>query len=94
VRVRWTRLALADLVSARDRLLEENPRAAEAMLRQVTEALKKLRTHPRIGRIVPERRSAGYREIILPPYRLVYAIGRGEIHVLRYWHSRRDPTNL
>jgi plasmid stabilization system protein ParE len=85
---------LADLVSARDRLLAENPPAADAMLQQVAETIKKLRKHPRIGRVVPERRSAGYREIILPPYRLVYAISSGEIRVLRYWHSRRDPATL
>jgi toxin ParE1/3/4 len=94
VRVRWTRLALADLVSARDHLAVKEPRAAEAMLRRVAGSLQQLRRHPRMGRIVPERRSLGYREVVLPPYRLVYTITGGEIHVLRFWHSRRDPTEM
>jgi toxin ParE1/3/4 len=94
VRIRWTRLALADLISARDHLAAENPLAAEALLSRVSEALKRLRKHARSGRIVPERRSLGYREVILPPYRLIYAVAGGEIQVLRLWHSRRDPTGI
>ncbi len=94
MRVRWTRLALADLIAARDHLVSENPVAAEAMLRTVREAVQKLRKHPRMGRVVPERRSLGYREIILPPFRLVYAVARDEVQVLRFWHARRDPTGM
>jgi len=91
VRIRWTRLALADLVSTRDHL---DPGSAEAMLARVSNTLARLRKHPRIGRIVPERAAAGYREIVLPPYRLVYLIAGSQIQVLRFWHSRRDPPGL
>lgn len=64
------------------------------MLARVSNALARLRKHPRLGRIVPERAAAGYREVILPPYRLVYLIARREIQVLRFWHSRRDPAGI
>ena len=94
MRVRWTRAALADLVSARDHLAADDARAAEAMLRKVANSLEQLRRHPRMGRAVPERRSLGYREVVLPPYRLVYAIEGNEIHVLRFWHARRDPAGM
>jgi toxin ParE1/3/4 len=94
MRVRWTRAALADLIAARDRLEAENPPAAAAMMRSVSSAIGTLRRHPRMGRVVPERRSLGYREMILPPYRLVYALNKGEVQVLRFWHSRRDPDTL
>jgi toxin ParE1/3/4 len=94
MRIRWTRGALANLISARDHLTAENPLAAKALLASVSDALKRLRKHPRLGRIVPERRSLGYREIILPPYRLVYEVAGGEIRILRLWHSRRDPTGI
>jgi addiction module RelE/StbE family toxin len=94
VRVRWTRLALADFISAREHLDAENPDAADQLIGNVSDALKRLRNHPRLGRIVPERRSLGYRETVLPPYRLVYAVVGAEIHVLRLWHSRRDPAGI
>jgi len=35
------------------------------MLARVSNTLARLRKHPRIGRIVPERAAAGYREIVL-----------------------------
>jgi addiction module RelE/StbE family toxin len=94
VLVRWTRLALADLVSARDRLARDDPRVADEMLKRVADAVTRLRRHPRIGRVVPERRSLGYRELVLPPYRLVYAIAGKDIQVLRFWHGRRDPAEM
>jgi plasmid stabilization system protein ParE len=92
VRVRWTRLALSDLVSARDHLAFDDARAANELLRKVAAAIRKLRKYPGLGRMVPERRSLGYRELVLPPYRLVYALA--EIRVLRFWRSRRDPAGI
>jgi hypothetical protein len=50
----------------------------------VAEAVRKLKRHPSPGRVVSERRSLGYRELSLPPYRLVYAVVPGEIQVLRF----------
>jgi toxin ParE1/3/4 len=94
VRIRWTRVGLGDLSSARDHLLAENPAAAEAPLLRVADALAKLNQHPRMGRIVPERRSLGYREVMVGPYRLVYLISKGELQILRFWHARRDPTGI
>lgn len=42
------------------------------------------------GRLVPERRSSGCREVMVPPYRIVYAIVGAEVQVVRVWHGRRD----
>jgi addiction module RelE/StbE family toxin len=95
MRVRWTRLALADLISAREYLEAESPPAAETLVKKVAAAVQRLRKHPQSGRVVPERRSLGYRELVLPPsYRLVYAVAQGEIQVLRLWHARRDPEGM
>lgn len=94
MRVRWTPLALADLTAARDWLAESDPKAATRLLREVSRSLARLRKHPLLGRVVPERRALGYRELMLPPYRLVYAVARNEIHVLRFWHARRDPVGM
>ncbi|HEX4384457.1 MAG TPA: type II toxin-antitoxin system RelE/ParE family toxin, partial [Myxococcales bacterium] len=85
MRIRWTRVGLGDLASARDHLLAENPAAAEALLLRVADALAKLNQHPRMGRIVPERRSLGYREVMVAPYRLVYLVSKGELQILRFW---------
>ena len=94
MRVRWTRLALADVAAACDYLATEDPPARRALLVRVKAAVKKLRRYPRLGRVVPERSAQGYRELILSPYRLVYEVAAGEVRLLRLWHSRRELTGL
>jgi addiction module RelE/StbE family toxin len=93
-RVRWTRLALADLQSSFEHIAERNPGAAQALLARIRGAVRKLRELPNVGRLVPERRAQGYREIVVPPYRLVYAIAGRAVHILRVWHGRRDPQDM
>jgi plasmid stabilization system protein ParE len=94
-RIRWTRLALQDLIAARAYVEKESPASWKKIAMRVRAALAQLRRHPRSGRFVPERRAQGYREVNVPPYRLVYAIKDGrEVHVLRSWHARRDPKGL
>jgi toxin ParE1/3/4 len=94
LRIRWTRLALQDLADSRAHLEREAPLAWTKMASRLRGALSQLRRHPGSGRVVPERRAQGYREIVLPPYRLVYAIESRELHVLHFWHARRNPDGL
>lgn len=75
--LRWTRLALADLVSIRDHIATDNPSAGQAMVAAVREAVERLTEFPHSGRIVPERRAQGYREVIVAPYRIVYSVVGG-----------------
>ena len=45
--------------------------------------------HPEIGRIVPEFAEPNIREIIHPPFRVVYWLDNPIIHVVRVWRSER-----
>ena len=93
-RIRWTRLALEDLAAAQAHLANESPAGWAKLSSQVRSALEKLRKNPRLGKFVPEREAQAYREMQLPPYRLVYAIAGSELHILRFRHARRDPASL
>lgn len=55
-----------------------------------------LREHPLLGRIVPERRRASLREVIHPPYRIVYRFQKpaASIEVLRIWHGARGKPQI
>ncbi|MGC4120824.1 MAG: type II toxin-antitoxin system RelE/ParE family toxin [Myxococcales bacterium] len=88
-RVRWTRLALQDLRSAKDYVAVDDPRAADRLVASIKKAVAHLSSVPRSGRVVPERRAQGYREVIVRPYRVVYAVADNEVQILRIWHSRR-----
>ncbi len=89
-RVRWTHLALADLDEAIDWIQKDDLRAAARMRAKLRGAIERLATFPQSGRIVPERAAREWREVVVPPYRVIYAIAGREVHVLRVWHSRRD----
>ncbi len=45
--------------------------------------------HPDIGRVVPEFDAQNIREIIHPPFRIVYLREKSKIHIARVWRSER-----
>ena len=60
--------------------------------KHISEVFSKIDTlndHPQMGRIVPEYGLIALREIIYPPYRIVYLIKTDEIQVIRVWRSER-----
>ena len=48
-----------------------------------------LEDYPEIGRIVPEFDEPKIRELIHPPFRIVYWLDNQTIHVIRIWRSER-----
>ena len=51
---------------------------------------------PRMGRMVSEYHEDSLREILIPPYRVIYEIddARQTIAVLRIWHGARSELDL
>lgn len=45
--------------------------------------------HPDLGRIVPEFQQTHIREIIHPPFRVVYLREKNNINIIRVWRSER-----
>ena len=45
--------------------------------------------HPMSGRIVPEFETENIRELIYPPYRVVYTIQASDLILIRVWRSER-----
>lgn len=52
---------------------------------------KTLSSFPHTGRVVPEFDRQEIRELILPPYRIVYRIdeAKKQVGVARFWHGAR-----
>jgi len=60
------------------------------MIARLIEAVKELARYPEMGRIVPEFNEASLRELIRPPFRVVYRLEQGQkISVIRIWRSER-----
>jgi addiction module RelE/StbE family toxin len=90
----WTGPALDDLRAIHAHVSRDRPEAAKRLGRRLKESVLVLRDHPEIGRRVPELAGTGYREVIEPPYRVVYEVGEDRIVVLRVWHSSRSSEAL
>jgi toxin ParE1/3/4 len=94
VRVRWLRVALANLLEAAEYLESENPTAATASLERIVKAVYRLEHYPGIGRA---GRIEGTRELVVAstPYVIPYRVRGQYVEILRVFHSARKwPAKL
>jgi plasmid stabilization system protein ParE len=90
VAIRFAESALADLESIRDWYSEQDvPEVGERLIGKIVGRIEALADHPDIGRIVPEFDQAFLRELIQPPYRVVYRRDAEHVRVVRVWRSER-----
>jgi len=91
----WTAVSLSDLREARDYISLDNPKAAARLAAKIRQRIVALATYPLSGRVVPEFQNVFLREVIVPPYRIIYLIEKPRIIVLRVWHAHRNlPDTL
>jgi toxin ParE1/3/4 len=82
--------AVNDLEEIRAWYIEQLvPEIGERLIGEVVSQLERLSELPESGRIVPEFAVAQLREIIHPPFRIVYRLEKGRIRVVRVWRSER-----
>lgn len=89
--IRLARSALTDLTSIREWYAQEGvPAVGERLVRRMLDRLDGLADHPRRGRQVPEFEQPFLREVIVPPFRIVYRLDEPDcIRVVRVWRSER-----
>jgi plasmid stabilization system protein ParE len=68
---------------------EGTPQVGENFQREIFERIQYLETHPDLGRPVPELNYASVRELIHPPFCIVYLREESSVHVIRVWRSER-----
>jgi len=71
---------------------QQVPEVGERLLREVVAQVEKLGDYPESGRVVPEFGLAQMREIIHPPFRIVYRLDDVRVRVVRVWRSERLLT--
>ncbi|MBN1142057.1 MAG: type II toxin-antitoxin system RelE/ParE family toxin [Deltaproteobacteria bacterium] len=82
--------ALNDLEEIRSHYLEKQiPEVGEKLTRDIFNAMEGLGLFSDQGRIVPEFGQPLLRELIHPPFRIVYRRDPGRIRVVRIWRSER-----
>ena len=65
------------------------PEVGRQLVTEIFERIETLSDHPDIGRVVPEYSAANIRELIHPPFRVIYLKEESLIAVVRVWRSER-----
>lgn len=90
VAIRFAESALADLESMRAWHAEQAvPEVGERLIGEIVTSIEALADHPDMGRIVPEFDQRFLRELIRPPFRIVYRRDPKHVRVVRVWRSER-----
>lgn len=92
----WTERAENDLAAIHAFIARNSPHFATIVVRRLLAGVRHASQFPESGRIVPEVEIATIREVIRPPYRIVYRLIRhDELHVLTVHHAARSfPADL
>jgi plasmid stabilization system protein ParE len=83
MQVRWTEQAVQNLEDIKSFIRKDSPAYAIAVVSRLYEAVSQLEVFPDSGRVVPERGEPTIRELVRPPYRIVYR--RFPPTSLRFW---------
>ena len=93
LRVRWSRSASLDLIEIIEYIQLDRPVAAREIGRAIRAAALHLKDNPRRGKVVPELLERGvtdYRQIVIAPYRLIYAVRPDSLDIEAVIDGRRD----
>jgi toxin ParE1/3/4 len=85
-KVVWAEPALADLDDIAAWIAVDSPQAAADLVSRVMDATDRLQSFPRSGRRLPELPIERYRELIVPPLRVIYRAEGKQVlivHVVR-----------
>lgn len=68
---------------------QDLPEVGVRFLLEIIDLIEGLGVHPDRGRVVPEFEQTFLRELIHPPFRIVYRRGADKIEIVRVWRSER-----
>jgi plasmid stabilization system protein ParE len=90
VNIVFSQSAFGDLELIQNYYSEQGvPKVGKRFQLEIFARIQQLETHPELGRIVPELNTPSVREIIYPPFRIVYVKEAMQIKIVRVWRSER-----
>jgi addiction module RelE/StbE family toxin len=95
--VLWSNIAENDLKNIIEYIADDSPPNALEIFKSIKQKASSLKTFPERGRIVPELQDQGilqYRELVIPPWRILYRISEMKVFVLSVLDSRRNIEDI
>ena len=93
----WADVAENDLKEIIEYIATESPANALKTLTKIKQKASSLYTLPERGRIVPELQDQGillYRELIIPPWTIIYRISKMKVYVLSVLDARQNVEDI
>jgi len=88
--VTFSESAVGDLADVRDWYTGQGvPDVGARLVGEVIARVEQISAFPESGRVVPEFETPWLRELIYPPFRIVYRVDDDRLRVVRVWHSER-----
>jgi toxin ParE1/3/4 len=87
VAITWSPEAKSDLQQLHSYIAAANRPAARRLITRIKSAVKGLREHPELGRVVPELEDPILRERLVGQYRIIYTFSHDKIEIAAIWHS-------
>jgi len=87
-RIRWTTDAVNQLEGIVKHIQEDNPDAARKVAQTLLDSIANLETFPQLGR--PGEEVEGTRELVCPPFVIVYRLKDEVAEILYLWHGAQD----
>jgi addiction module RelE/StbE family toxin len=86
----WSAPALDDLDEIASYIAQDNEAAAASLVERVLATVERLQDHPASGRWVPEIPGKRYREVIVPPCRVIYRREGAKVLIIHVFRSERQ----
>ena len=93
----WADVALNDLKNILEYIAVDNQLSALEIFQEIKQRASSLYTFPERGRVVPELLDQSiliYRELVVPPWRIIYRISDKFVYVLSVLDSRRNVEDI
>jgi len=96
-RVEWTETASIDLAHLIRYIAKDSPTNAAVIYGRIRKRTRALMSFPARGHTVPELAELGilsHRELVVPPYRIIYRIENRTVFVHAVFDGRRDLKQI
>jgi plasmid stabilization system protein ParE len=93
----WSETSEKDLVDIVEYITADSPSNAFEIFKKIKQKTSSFYTFPDRGRIVPELQDQGiilYRELMIPPRRIIYRISEKAVYVLSVMDSRQNVEDI
>ncbi len=93
----WTNTAENDLLGIIEYIVQDSIRNALKVLEKIKEQVSELYFSPKRCRIVPELANHGidqYRDMVIPPWRVIYRISESTVYILSVLDSRQNIEDI